>query len=238
MDGIRYFLFSERSSAIAAAGGCRSRASVRALAFALLLGTLGFVAAPRAGTASIVPHDIDHIPSVGQAPTDHTLIPDAPPETNLDSGKSKVMRQDDRPPHLSILDATPRKNFEMRLRLKALPGPAEDIGGVVLRLTERGNYYVLKVDVTRNRVVFARVSNGRLTEIIGVDSNISRDAWHTFAIRAEDGRFAVSLDGQWLFTAYDETLRKPGRVAFWRKPGSAMRFDPVAIEPLPANEQP
>ncbi len=126
----------------------------------------------------------------------------------------------------------------MRLRLKALPGAEEDIGGVAIRLTERGSYYVLKLDVARSRVAFARVADGRSTEIIGVDLNISRDAWHTVAIRAEDGQFGVSLDGHWLFTAYDKRLRQPGRVAFWREPGSVMRFDPIIIEPLPITERP
>jgi hypothetical protein len=234
MDGIQYPIsarpwFGRAATAAVSAG--------RSLALALFAGTLAIGAAPSAGIADIAPGGLGNVSSIGQARANLTAIPDEAAEASLDSEKSSAVRRDDRS-RLTILDAIPPKNFEMRLRLKALPGTAEDIGGVAIRLTERGNYYVLKVDAARSRVAFARVADGRSTEIIGVDSTISLDTWHLVAIRAEDGQFGVSLDGHWLFTAYDKTLRQPGRVAFWNEPGSAMRFDPIIIEPLPMTEQP
>ena len=234
MDGIQRSISAGhscvRASTAAVSGGL-------SFASALLAGILAFAAAPSACIANISSGGFRNVPSVGQAGAGHTAIPDALAETSLHSEKSSAVRRDGRS-RLTILDTVPAKNFEMRLRLKVLPGASEDVGGVAIRLTERGSYYVLKVDVARNRVTFARVADGRSTEIVGVDSNISLDAWHMFAIRAEDGQFGVSLDGHWLFTAYDQTLRQPGRVALWREPGSAMRFAPIIIEPLPITEQP
>jgi hypothetical protein len=72
---------------------------------------------------------------------------------------------------------------------------------------------------------------------LGVDADIADNTWHTMAIRAEDDRFTVSLDGVWVFTAYDKTLFDPGRTALWTASDSSTRFDSIAITPLPASEE-
>ena len=84
---------------------------------------------------------------------------------------------------------------------------------------------------------FLLVSRGMATEIVGVDSDMAVDTWHSLTIRAEDERFMVSIDGNWLFTAYDPTLSRPGRIALWTNADAAIRFDRIAIAPLPVQEQ-
>jgi hypothetical protein len=185
------------------------------------------------GAPTVASASAQVVPNIRQVPARDSGIPDAPAASRLEFEESGIVRPDDQA-RLTILDTVARKNFRIEFRLKAATGYAETLGGVAIRLTESGNYYVLKVDMVRKRIAFIRKAGGRATEIIGVDTDISPDAWFTFVIQVEDGRFAVSLDGRWLFTAYDEALRQPGRIALWRTPGSAgLRFDPVAILPLP-----
>jgi len=50
---------------------------------------------------------------------------------------------------------------------------------------------------------------------------------------AVDNEFTVSLDGTWAFTAFDETLSQPGRIALWTKGDGVTRFDQIEIVPLP-----
>jgi hypothetical protein len=50
-------------------------------------------------------------------------------------------------------------------------------------------------------------------------------------VRVEENRFKVSLDGAWLFTAYDSAWRSR-RLAVWTKPGSPARFDTIAVTPI------
>jgi len=206
----------------------------RPLARALLAATLAIGAAPGIGVANVSSGTFENAPSIGSAPEGRITIPDARAQAKLEAEKSTQVRRNGRY-GLTVLDTVPPKNFEMQLRVMALPS-SQGTGGVAFRMTGRGSYYALEIDAGRNRIAFARVTNGRSIEIAGVDSSIALDKWHTLAIRAEEGRFAVALDGQWLFTAYDETLRQPGRVALWRERDSAMRLDPVLIQPLPTME--
>jgi hypothetical protein len=137
----------------------------------------------------------------------------------------------------AIYQPTALKNFAMSLRIKAESGRLEQTGGVAVRMASQDEYYVLQLDAVRDRVVFGLVDHRRSTEIASVDSDIATDAWHTLEVRAEDERFTVSLDGHWLFTAYDTTLGQPGRIALWSKADS-VRFDQVSIIALPAAAAP
>jgi hypothetical protein len=77
------------------------------------------------------------------------------------------------------------------------------------------------------------VSNGVAEEIVGVDADIAADVWHTLAVRVQDDRFIVYLDGAWIFTGYDKTFPHAGRIALWAEPGSITRFDHLTMGPTP-----
>src|SRR5208282_248703 len=59
-------------------------------------------------------------------------------------------------------------------------------------------------------------------------------AWHTLAIRAQDDRFIVYLNGIWIFTGYDKTLEHAGQIALWAEPGSTTLFDRITMGSTPA----
>ncbi len=102
-----------------------------------------------------------------------------------------------------------------------------------MRLSNPQNYYLVRVDAQRDRVVFSLVSNGASEEIVGVDTDIASHSWHTLTVRAVDNESTVLLDGNWVFTAFDKTLSQAGRIALWSKGNSATRFDQIEIAPLP-----
>jgi hypothetical protein len=133
---------------------------------------------------------------------------------------------------LAIYDAASPKDAEISLRIKATSGKEDQGGGIALRLTGLDSYYLVEMDARRDRVVFLRVANGAAEEIVGVDADIATDEWHRLAVRAADDEFVVTLDGIWVFTGFDKTLSRAGRVALWTKGDSITRFDQIEIEPL------
>ena len=89
------------------------------------------------------------------------------------------------------------------------------------------------MDALRDRVLFSLVHGGLSEEIVGVDADISSRTWHTLTVRAKDDEFVVSLDGIWMFKAFDKTLSQAGRIALWTEGDSITRFDQIEIAPLP-----
>jgi hypothetical protein len=132
---------------------------------------------------------------------------------------------------LAICQSAALKDGDLSLHFKASSGASRQAGGLALRVATPKDYYLVKVDALRNTALLLQVSNGVAEEIVSVDADIAADVWHTLAVRAQDDRFAVYLDGAWIFTGYDKTLAHAGQVALWAEPGGITRFHHLTVGP-------
>jgi hypothetical protein len=132
---------------------------------------------------------------------------------------------------LAIYKAASLKNADISLRIKATRG-AEGRAGLALRLAAQDNYYLVQLDAPKQRVLFSHVTNGLPEEIVGVDADIATNAWHWLAVRATEDEFVVTLDGAWIFTAFDNAIPHAGRIALWSAVDGITRFDSITIAPL------
>ena len=165
-----------------------------------------------------------------------TVVRDTTAKAGLAIEQAGVQTTEDRFP-LAIYKPASPKNAEISVRLNAAGGKSDQGGGVALRLSSPQDYYLVQLDALRDRVLFSRVSDGASEEIVGVDADIASHSWHTLTVRAKDDEFIVSLDGIWMFTAFDKTLSQAGRIALWTEGDSRTRFDSISITPLPASEE-
>ena len=133
-------------------------------------------------------------------------------------------------PKTAIYRADAPRDFEINLRFNPASDEAEC--DIALRLSSPRDYYVVRIDARGERVAFSRVSDGRAREITSVDRRVTANAWHSLRVGAEGDRFTVTLDGDALFTAYDTSLRRSGRLAVWTAAGSAVHFDGIAVTAL------
>jgi hypothetical protein len=161
-----------------------------------------------------------------------TVVRDATAKTGLAIEQAGIQTTEDRFP-LAIYKPASLKNAEISLRLNAAGGKSDQGGGVAVRLSSPQNYYLVQLDALRDRILFSRVSNGASEEIVGIDADIASHSWHKLTVRAKDDEFVVSLDGIWVFTGFDKTLSRAGRIALWTKGDSVTRFDQIEIAPLP-----
>jgi hypothetical protein len=165
-----------------------------------------------------------------------TVVRDATAKAGLAIEQAGVQTTEDRF-SLAIWKTASLKNAEISVRLNAVGGKSDQGGGVAVRLRTPESYYLVQLDALRDRVLFSLLNNGASEEIAGVDADIASHTWHTLAVRAKDDEFVVSLDGIWMFTAFDKTLSQAGRIALWTEGDSLTRFDSIAITPLPASEE-
>ncbi|SHJ24506.1 hypothetical protein SAMN05444159_0074 [Bradyrhizobium lablabi] len=134
---------------------------------------------------------------------------------------------------LAVCHAAALKNGDLSLRFKSSSGASHQAGGLALRMATPTDYYLVKIDVRRNRALLLQVRNGLEEEIVSVDADVAADLWHTLAVRAQDDRFTVYLDGVWIFTGYDKTFPHAGAIGLWAEPGSITRFDRITMGPTP-----
>jgi len=188
------------------------------------------------GEIGAPPAEFELSPSSKAKQASWTVVRDATAKTGVAIEQAGVKSAEDRFP-LAIYKSASLKNAEISLRLNAAGGNSNQGGGVAVRLSSPQDYYLVQLDALRDRILLSRVTNGVSEEIVGVDADIASRTWHTLTIRAKDDQFIVSLDGTWMFTAFDKTPSQAGRIALWTEGDSITQFDSIAFTPLPASEE-
>lgn len=142
--------------------------------------------------------------------------------------QSSADRTDFRFP-LAVYDPLSAKNVEVSIRFKPMEGRIDRAGGIAVRLTGAGDYYVVRANALENNVRFYHVVKGRRTLLKSADAKVSANEWHSLKLRAEGERFTVSFDGKELYSVADATLPGPGKIALWTKADSVTRFEKIDI---------
>jgi hypothetical protein len=146
--------------------------------------------------------------------------------------QSSADQTDNRFP-LAIYSPLSVKNIAAVVRFKSVAGKIDRAAGVVVRLIDPNNYYVVRANALEDNVRFYRVVKGRREQIEGANLKVSANEWHTLGLKAEGDRFTVTFDGKQLFTTSDRTFTEAGRFALWTKADSVTRFDRIEINTLP-----
>jgi hypothetical protein len=133
---------------------------------------------------------------------------------------------------LAVYEPLAAQDVEASVRFKAVAGKVDRAGGLVVRLTDADNYYVVRANALEDNVNLYRVIKGRRQQISGTSVRVSSGAWHTLGLRVDGDRLTARFDGKELVTATDRTFAGAGKVALWTKADSITRFDRLEIRPL------
>ena len=76
---------------------------------------------------------------------------------------------------LAIHDSFSAANVVVELRFKAVAGKIDQAGGIVVRLQDADNYYVVRANALEDNVRFYRVVNGRREQSKGADLRVTRE---------------------------------------------------------------
>jgi hypothetical protein len=133
---------------------------------------------------------------------------------------------------LAIYKPVSAKNLAVRARFKLIGGAIQS-AGLAVRVTSASNYYVVRASASEERIDLLHVTDGKVELVAGVDAEITPNHWHTLEVVAEVDRFAISLDDNWVLTAFDEAFMRDGHVALWTQDDSVARFEEIQITPLP-----
>ena len=137
---------------------------------------------------------------------------------------------------LAIYAPVSSKDFKVKVRFKIMKGTMQ-AAGLAARFLDVDSYYVVIASALEGRVDLFRIVNGNKERIWGTDADVVRDRWHLLELQANDDQFTISLDRNWLFTAWDSTLPSDGQVGLWTEENNVTRFDRLEIETFPASEK-
>ncbi|HUS09640.1 MAG TPA: family 16 glycoside hydrolase [Pyrinomonadaceae bacterium] len=138
---------------------------------------------------------------------------------------------------LAIADEGSFGNLDLSVKFKPISGDVDQAAGLVWRLKDANNYYIVRANALENNVVLYKVENGKRTDLplkgegrtYGKKARVPSAQWSELRVVATGTLFEVFLNSQKLYEVEDNTFTEPGKVGLWTKADSATYFDELRV---------
>jgi Domain of Unknown Function (DUF1080) len=149
--------------------------------------------------------------------------PSAPSKPNV-VAQTSTDKTDYRFP-LLIGDEGSFRNLDLSVRFKAVSGNIDRAGGLVFRLKDPNNYYIVRANALENNYRLYHVVNGRRSQFAGANLKVTSGEWHELRVEAVGNKITCYYDGSKKIEATDDTFRDAGKIGLWTKADSVTYFD-------------
>jgi hypothetical protein len=149
--------------------------------------------------------------------------PSAPTKPNV-VAQTSTDKTDYRFP-LLISDEGSFQDLEVSVKFKAVSGNIDRAGGLVFRLKDPNNYYIVRANALENNYRLYRVVNGRRSQFAGANLKVTSGEWHELRVELLGNKFTCYYDGSKKIEATDDTFKDTGKIGLWTKADSVTYFD-------------
>lgn len=150
------------------------------------------------------------------------------------SGKNVLVQMDaDRTDYRFPIAYTGPDMKDLRLAVKCKPvsGKGDQGCGLIFRLKDPDNYYVVRANALEDNVRLYHVVKGDRRQFAGWNGKVTSGKWHDLAIEAQGDHFQVFYDGKKIIDAQDKTFTDAGKFGVWTKADSVIEFDDLTATP-------
>jgi len=111
---------------------------------------------------------------------------------------------------------------------KPVSGNKDRAAGIIFRVQDRNNYYIMKANALNNSISIYRFVMGNLTLIKEVSANVPTGTWQELSVESKGNRIRGFLNGKQLLEVHDDTFTS-GKVGLWTKTDSVSCFHDVRL---------
>jgi len=130
---------------------------------------------------------------------------------------------------LAIADEGSFRDLELSVKFKAVSGDIDRAGGLVFRLKDANNYYVVRANALEDNFNLYHVVKGTRRQIKGSRLKVSSGEWHELRVEAVGDKLTCYFDGDKKIEATDGTFKDSGKVGLWTKADSVTAFDDFKV---------
>jgi len=130
---------------------------------------------------------------------------------------------------LLISDEGSFRDLDLSVKFKAVSGSVDRAGGLVFRLKDANNYYIVRANALENNYRLYHVVNGRRSQFAGANFKVTSGEWHELLVEAVGNKIACYYDGSKKIEATDGTFKDAGKVGLWTKADSVTYFDDLKV---------
>lgn len=115
-------------------------------------------------------------------------------------------------------------DFTFTTRFKTVRGRRERMAGVVFRLQDERNFYVVRASSLGNTFRFYKVVDGQRGPLLGPEVEIPSGVWHELTVECRGNQIRCLLNGRELIPPLTDPSFVRGRIGFWTKSDSVSYF--------------
>jgi hypothetical protein len=146
----------------------------------------------------------------------------SPPHALCQSGTAQF-------PALALSDA-PYGDLVLSTRFKPISGREDQAAGLIFRIQDKDNYYILRANALEGNVNFYKYAAGRRSPLKEATASVASGVWQELRLEATGDRLQGFINGQLVVETTDTTY-SAGRIGLWTKADSVTCFDNVAVQP-------
>jgi hypothetical protein len=121
-------------------------------------------------------------------------------------------------------------DLTVTMRFKPISGKVDQAAGIISRVQDKDNYYIIRANVLETNVNLYKYAGGRRSGIKDGSVKVANSQWQELRLEVSGDRLRGFLNGQLVVEAIDRTY-KAGRVGLWTKADSVTCFDDVVVTP-------
>lgn len=113
-------------------------------------------------------------------------------------------------------------------RFKPISGKTDQAAGLIARVQDQNNYYILRANALEGNVNLYKYANGRRSGIKQSKATVLQGQWQELRFELSGNRLRGFLNGRLVVEATDDTFAAGG-VGLWTKADSVTCFDDVEV---------
>lgn len=130
---------------------------------------------------------------------------------------------------LAIADEGSFQDLDLSVKFKAVSGDVDRAAGLVFRLKDANNYYVVRANALEGNYRLYHVVSGRRVQFAGANLKVASGEWHELRVVCVGNRITCYYDGENKIESTDDTFKEPGKVGLWTKADSVTYFDDLRV---------
>ena len=126
-------------------------------------------------------------------------------------------------------------DFTLTTRLKTVRGVIEQMAGIVFRVQNESNYYVVRASSLDGTFRFYKMRDGQRGLLVGPKVEIPSGVWQDVVLQCKGNEIHCRLNGKEIISVTDrDTPFLLGKIGFWTKSDSVSYFGDTAIDYIPS----
>ena len=138
---------------------------------------------------------------------------------------------------LLIADEGSFKDLDLSVKFKTISGSTDQAAGLMFRLQDANNYYIVRANALENNVVLYKVESGERSDLdlkgegstYGKKAGVPKQQWNSLRVVVVGNLFEVYINDEKLFEVEDQTFKDAGKIGLWTKADSVTYFDDLQV---------